>query len=472
MNPRAAAGAQPAASGATAPAAARRADAAAGARSAPSIRARLANALTLWSVAWGLAVGAAVWLAATHEVDELLDDALQSSAELLAALVVQGGPAVAATTTPASGGGAEVRVAPPTGATGPNGSTAADRFAWQVIGADGALQLRSVRAPDVPWRPTPHAGFGDVTDWRLFGLALGSDGRMLYAAQTRGEREEARMEVAMGAVLAALAVGLLGHVWLRERVRAELQPLENLSARLQSWDIDAPGGATRRGLGEPERRELEPVHHALQALATRLAARIANEQAFSAHAAHALRTPLAGIDAQLAVALRECPPALRERLQRVRGAAGRLQGVVAALLSLFRSGAPAVRVPIDLPTLLARLPAPSLAVQVQPGARVDADPDLLAAALLNLLDNAQRHGARHAWVESPAPGRLRVRDDGPGIDAARRAALQAELDSQAYDGATGLGLMLADRVARAHGGRVTLCASQEGFVVEIDLGTG
>ena len=39
---------------------------------------------------------------------------------------------------------------------------------------------------------------------------------------------------------------------------------------------------------------------------------------------------------------------------------------------------------------------------------------------------------------------------------ARREALQAALDSQRYEDHTGLGLMLADMVARAHGGGVRL----------------
>jgi signal transduction histidine kinase len=420
----------------------------------PAIRSRLANAVMAWSLLWGLAVGAAVWMAATHEVDELLDDALRSSAQLLGALALD----------PASAGLSErllqVDAAAPPGA---------ERFAWQVIGADGSLRLRSARAPAQAWRRTPSAGFSDAADWRLYGQALGVDGLMLYAAQSRDERQEARAEVALGAVLAALAVGLLGHLWLRLRVRAELQPLQQLSDRLAGWDVEAEAGTA--ALGPAQREELVLVHQAIEQLAARLAGRIANERAFAAHAAHALRTPLAGIDAQLAVALRDCPPALAERLQRVRGAAARLQTVVAALLGLFRSGAQRLRrEPVELAELLARLPAPGLAVRVEgAGAGIEADADLLAAALLNLLDNARRHGAARVQVSLPAPGRLRLQDDGPGVPDARRQQLQAALDAQAYEGSTGLGLMLADRVARAHGGSLSLPAVAQGFAVELRL---
>ena len=425
----------------------------AGAR-APSIRARLANALTIWSLAWGVAIGAAVWLAAVHEVDELLDDALQSSTELLALLMTAPG----AEDRPA---GAVVR---------PGGASPVERFAWQVTAADGALLMRSAQAPSAPWHRTPGAGFSDATHWRVYGLPLGADGRTLYVAQTRTERQEARSEVTLSAALATLAVGLLGHVWLRARVRSELRPLESLSQRLADWDVDR--SADQAGLGPAERQELEPVHRAIEALTERLSVRIANERAFAAHAAHALRTPLAGIDAQLAVALRECPAPMRDRLQRVRGAAARLQSVVAALLGLFRAGGQPQPGEVDVTAMLSRLPTPLLEVNVAPQTRVVADPDLLAAALLNLLDNAQRHGASRVWVEPSPTGGLCVRDDGPGIDAARRRHLQAALDAQAYDGVVGLGLMMADRVARAHGGRLRLAPTSPGFAIELDLGPG
>lgn len=430
----------------------------------PSIRERLARTLAGWSLAWGLAVGVAVWFAAGHEVDELLDETLRSSGELLAAIVAQA-DAQARPAWSASPPGPDS--APAAGRAIPAG--AADEFAWQLVDVEGRVRQRSARAPAVAWHGASHPGFSDAGDWRLYGVALPS-GDMLYAAQIGAERREARLDVGLGAVGAMLAIGLLAHVWLRSRLRAEMQPVQALSERLAGLSFDASGAVVAPALGAAQRRELQPVHDALEALISRLAARVASEQAFAAHAAHALRTPLAGIDAQLAVALRDCPPALAERLQRVRGAAHRLQGVVAALLGLFRAGAGPQRGAVDLAALLARLPTSALQVHVDASASLDADADLLAAALVNLLDNAQRHGARQVWLEQPGPNRLRLRDDGPGIDEPRRTALQRALDTRAYDAGPGLGLMLADRVARAHGGRVVLPAAGSGFTVELDLG--
>lgn len=415
----------------------------------PSIAGRLAWTLLGSALLWSVAVSLAVWLAVRHEVGELLDDTLQGAAEAMR-------PSL-------SGDGL------PPAATG-QGPAPSDRYAWQVVAHDaqGSAQVlaRSTRAPASPLQATPSAGFAETGEWRVFGTALGHDGRMLYVAQSRPEQLEAALEIGFSAALATLAIALLSHLWMRSRAVHELAPLQRLSQRLEQHDLLAPGAT----LGPAERSELQPVHTAIDALAAQLAQRLAQERTFSAHAAHSLRTPLAGIDAQLAVALREAPPELQPRLLRVRSAAGRLQRVVAALLALFRSAAQIQRVPVDVTALVARLPVPDLAVRVQGAAEVQADADLLSAALLNLLDNAVRHGARHLVLSSPSPQTLWLHDDGPGVDEARRLALQAVIDSGHQEGHTGLGLLLAGLVARAHGGTLRLPAVSAGFAVEMNLG--
>ncbi len=433
----------------------------------PSIRRRLARAMLVWALIWAAAVAVAVWLTVRQEVDELLDDALQSSAELLTTMLSMEG----AQPAPAAAGG--------NAGQGRREELSGAQFAWQVVGPGGQLLLRSPQAPTQPFYAAPHAGFTDLENWRVFGVALGGQasapqaaaaphGRMLYVAQGGEERDDVQAEIALNAALVALAVGLLGHLWLRGRVQAELAPLQTLSDRLRDHDpLDA--GAS---LGPAEREELQPMHAAIDALARRLNQRVLQERAFAAHAAHSLRTPLAGIDAQLAVALRESPPDMQPRLQRVRDGAARLQRVVAALLTLFRTGVDPQRQSIDLPSLLARLPVDGLTVEVAATrGTLQADPDLLSAALLNLLDNSLRQGATHVMVSLSGPDTVRFKDNGPGLPEDKRAALQSALSQQAYEGRMGLGLMLADLVARSHGGRLLLPGGQgEGFTVDVALG--
>lgn len=423
----------------------------------PSIADRLSRSLLWWALLWGAVPAGAVWLAVRHEVVELLDDALQATAEGLVGTL-----AVDAEGGAGPGGGRA--------AAGTGSAAASGRYAWQLVehGRATRVLLSSSRAPAEALRGTPSAGFADVPGWRVFGTAVGQGGRMLYVAQSRDERTEAQLELVFTVALASLPMAMLGLLWLRGQLRSELRPLKELSARLATLN---PLGAPAEGqtLGPAEREELQPVHAAIDALASRLSRRVAHERAFAAHAAHALRTPLAGIDAQLAVALRECPPELQPRLQRVRAGAGRLQRVVAALLALFRSESEPQRQHVDLQALLARLPIEGLALRVDAAQGLEADADLLAAALSNLLDNALRHGAKTVTVSTPRPQVLRVHDDGPGVDATRRRELQAAIDAEAYEGCTGLGLMLADLVARAHGGGLALPEVASGFAAELRL---
>jgi len=419
-----------------------------------SIRSRLTRLLVGVAVVGGCAVSVLVWLVVRHEVDELRDETLRASAQVLLRLL----------------GGDELRladIAPPQPGDAGQGT---EPFAWQLVGPGAQVLQRSARAPTRAWMPLPTVGLADApSGWRVFGVRLGSGERVLYVAQSRDERHEAASEVAISAIWAALAVGLASAWWLRSRVRRELQPLADLSDALGRFE---PLQRDAR-LPAATRRELVPIHDAIEALGQRLAQRVANERAFSAHAAHALRTPLAGIDAQLAVAMRECPPELGARLARVREASARLTRVVTALLALFRSGVELQWQRVELAALLARLPHEGLALKLPSADALVADPDLLTAALLNLLDNAMRHGATQVDLTlSHRDGRqtLRLQDNGHGVAPAQRQQLAGALQAQAYEGRMGLGLMLADLVARAHGGALTLPECDQGFAVQIELG--
>lgn len=437
-----------------------------------SIFKRVVRAQLWWSLLWGGALALAVGLAMQQEVNELLDDSLQSASEGLIGPLVRdlaALPTLSMQPIPAAG--------VPTGRSAQEPRNGA-RFIWQLVehaGAVARVVAADAHAPPLSLRNTPTPGFSRVRGWRVYGAPSGRDGRMLYVAQSTEERDDVQVEVALAVVLASLPMALLGLPWLRSRVRHELQPLQHLSKRLQSYDPLQPGAT----LGVSQHTELRPVQDAIDALVARLAQRVADEHAFTAHAAHALRTPLAGIDAQLAVALREAPPALQPRLRKVRSAAERLQRVVVALLAMFRSGFEVQRQPVALHLLVARLGFDGLRIEAAPLPEASAasdllqvDADLLVAALLNLLDNAVAHGATRVELSLPRPGTLRVRDNGGGVDAARHAALRAALAARDYEGRMGLGLMLADLVARAHGGRLDLpdrVAGDSGFVADLVL---
>jgi signal transduction histidine kinase len=426
------------------------------ARLAPvSIRQRLAQALLQVSLVWAVAVAGAVALVAHAEVDHLLDGALQESAEILLGVL-----SLNADRLPLDSGGA--LPAP----------LHHERLVWQLVSADARVLMRSHDAPAQPLLPVLVHGLQDATDGaRVYGLAFGPANATLYVAQTSQERTEATRNASVAVALAALAIALMCAVWLRRRARLELLPLRELSLAVQAYHPLEPGAA----LAPAPREELAPIRDAIVDLGERLALRVDSERAITAHAAHALRTPLAGMTAQLAVAMRECPPALQPRLLRVRQASERLSRVVAALLTLFRSGVEPQLQEVELGALVRGLPVDGLRVELSGMpclARVD--PDLMTAALLNLLDNAVRYGANAALVQfSQRNGPrgtllvLRMVDDGPGVPAAKREQMQQSLLDQSYEQAMGLGLMLADLVARAHRGRLALVGTPSGFGLEI-----
>lgn len=421
----------------------------------PSIRQRVTRSLLGISLLWCALIAGVVWYVVRHEVDEVMDHGLRESAEIFRSLL--------ATLPPGHQGGEAL----------PRETEEELRLVWQVIDSgSGAVVLRSRKAPDLALqgRLLPEISSTPDGQWRVITLGFKQNAsRFLLVAQSEEERGDARDEVVLYTLIHALWASLLATVLLSVLLRRELRPLAALSHAVQRYDPLVPGTAPTG----TARAELEPIERSIRELGQRLAQRVITERAFTAHAAHALRTPLAGIDAQLAMALREAPEALRPRLERTRQAATRLSHVMQALLGMFRSGVGPQRRVFPLAEILAPLSFGELHLSLSDDGPLHADPDLLAAVLMNLLDNAQRHQARNVGlVVAHAHGwtRLRLEDDGAGCTPEQRDTLRQALERQDYSsdaGLKGLGLILADLVMRAHGGRLQLPAASQGFVVEL-----
>lgn len=422
-----------------------------------SLRHRLSRSLlTGWGV-WSFAILVSLWWVIDHEIEELLDETLIESAQIVAGLLAYDAAGLRFDDK-------EVRTLP--------AAAHDERLIWQITNAAGKVVLRSHRAPDAALAGPNTLGLSDDASgaWRVFTLQLpGSPGRVMHVGQDTAERQEAAFEAAEYTAATALCIGLLVMLWTRNRLRRELEPLSSFSASIHHYDPLAPGSS----LPPASHAELQPVRDAIEHLATRLALRVGNERAFSAHAAHALRTPLAGLDAQLAVAQREAPPLIQPRLAQARLAAGRLQRVVTALLALFRSGSEPQPQRFRVADLAAALGFSSLQLRVEGAEWLDGDPDLIAAALMNLMENSVRHQASTIRLQvTDAPNAsITIVDDGTGIAPDRIEQLNRALAMRDYADHMGLGLMLADRVARLHGGRLEVQTPQQiGCVMTLHLG--
>jgi len=106
---------------------------------------------------------------------------------------------------------------------------------------------------------------------------------------------------------------------------------------------------------------------------------------------------------------------------------------------------------------------------IPPTLKLNADPELLAQALLNLLRNALRATAdadpaliRFAISRQPGGrSRIEIRDNGPGIPADRREDIFLPFYTT-HRGGSGVGLSFARQVALAHGGSIGAEDAPEG----------
>lgn len=422
----------------------------------PSIRARL----TIWTLSISLFFAAitaiSVWYVLDHEMDEMMNQELREAGELIYHLT--------------AGRPVDLLNAPHP----PRHTEYEEHLVWQIIDtARQAVVAKSHKAPDSPLIDHSREAISVVTDgqWHATTFKFQEDGSLLLAvAQSDQERREAKNEAVLYALLSAMISALCVSILLNWRIKKELVPLNQLSEQLRH--IDPVNLAVE--LAPAQRHELQPIENALTSLGLRLAKRLESEQAFAAHAAHALRTPLAGIDAQLAVASRESTGTVKDRLEQVRLSTRRVRYVMQALLSLFRSGMDIHIKTVSLAVFVQSLGVrePQIIVK-NPGDNLSADTDLLAAVLFNLFDNSIRHGATTITISllhAKGQQHLRIEDDGRGCSAPAAAALNRAIAHQSEETdtqSTGLGLVLADLVMRSHRGKVQVLAGTHGFVIEL-----
>jgi signal transduction histidine kinase len=211
--------------------------------------------------------------------------------------------------------------------------------------------------------------------------------------------------------------------------------------------------------------------------------------------AHDLRTPLAALRARLEAVLINALPA-DEVIGEVEAALGDVDGVIDifnALIRLAEIDAGVRRsgfVALDLGAVageaaefyrpMAELRGIDLQVAIAPLPMTMGDPQLLAQAIGNLLDNAIKFSPAGSTVQvtaSHAGGdgdgmAIAVRDHGPGIaDADKPKVVQRFYRgdrSRATPGA-GLGLALVAAVARLHGGRLELRDNVPGLAATLHV---
>ncbi|RYY18396.1 MAG: HAMP domain-containing histidine kinase [Cytophagaceae bacterium] len=207
------------------------------------------------------------------------------------------------------------------------------------------------------------------------------------------------------------------------------------------------------------------------------------QKSFLSHASHELRTPLATLLGTLETSLAydtnitDSQESIASGLEDVR----HLIALTNGLLLLARADAPAPRLqPVRLDECLtqalsyaqAQYPGREMPLRVGP-VPAAAEPfslpgnaELLTTALFNLLDNACKYSSAAVHVDltyaDPDTLQVRVRDTGPGIAPADQARLFEPLfraRTTAGKPGFGLGLPLAQKVVRLHGGQLVVASA-------------
>jgi two-component system sensor histidine kinase TctE len=311
-------------------------------------------------------------------------------------------------------------------------------------------------------------------------------GQVLVTENTLGRNREARQillsTLAENALLVSMTLLL---VWLG--VRLGMRPLDALSHAVTSRAADdlrpVPDG------GWPQ--ELRPLVLALNRLLSNLHQASVAEQAFLSNAAHQLRTPLAGVLAQLELATTEIDGAALARVESARRALQQLTHSTHQMLALARSAPQASQGfdfgPVELPQLLEECASTWLDSAVALGVDLgfEAAPARLAHGsvwmlhelLGNLVHNAIRHSPRGGEVTVRC-GRtevdgcwLEVEDQGPGVPEVERDRIFERFYRVAGTpaGGAGLGLSIVREVADRHHAVITLHEGSDGRGLKVRL---
>jgi signal transduction histidine kinase len=307
-----------------------------------------------------------------------------------------------------------------------------------------------------------------------------STNRVEISARER-HRDEALHEL-----LAQLAVALTGTLLISGIVgyrvaRAALDPVERMRRRASAESADASFRLPVPGTDD----ELSRLAQTLNELLARVEAGVDRQRRFIADASHELRTPLSQLllRVDLALSRERSPGELRSALVDLQQDTQRLVRLANDLLLIARADdgqLPLRPVRLSLSDVAAEAASRfeaaadregrTIALEIDPAVEIAADPDRLAQALDNLIDNALHHGRETVTISAtatPATVEIEVRDEGPGLaddfvgHAFDRFTTAAPGRSAAR---SGLGLAIVAAIAAAHGGNATALPGPGGAI--------
>lgn len=270
------------------------------------------------------------------------------------------------------------------------------------------------------------------------------------------------------------------------------RPLREMTAAARRM---AAGDYSRR-VRATSRDEVGQLASAFNRMAAELDAADRQRRELIANVSHELRTPISALQAVMENLVDGVTPADPATLHTALTQCERLGSLVTELLDLSRLDAGVLtldRTRFALEPLLAEVVAEtevnaaaagrsaSVHVDIEPlDAEAFADRGRLHQVLVNLLDNAVRHGPPDGQVRLSARTTtagmvLEVADQGPGIppDERRLVFQRFTRGERADHGGTGLGLAIARWIVDLHGGTIEAAAARDrpGCLIRVTLPT-
>ena len=296
-----------------------------------------------------------------------------------------------------------------------------------------------------------------------------------------------RVVLSVVAALTAFAAAVLGW-WAAARVVAPLDEVAGAAARIASGSLD-----TR--LASTDDPDLATIVGSFNSMVDALRDRIERDARFAADVSHELRSPLTALVTSVEVLDRrrhELPDRAQQALVLIRRDLARFQRAVEDLLDLGRleaGTAALVLADVDARDLVVHatdaigVPPERVRVTVPDGATttVRVDKSAMHRALMNLLENAQRHGGGVTGVAIARTERavvVTVEDAGPGVAEEDRLRIFDRFVRGGSRGSlpgTGLGLSIVAETVRAHGGAVWCVPRPSGgtrFVLQLPVQSG
>lgn len=340
----------------------------------------------------------------------------------------------------------------------------------------------------VGWYEVGLARAGRFHATRMLSVVLPGGYRLLVGRDVQ-DRVAIRQTILGGlawAVGIAVLLAIAGGMLIRRAVFGQVEAINRTTAAIVTGDLAQR--LPTRGSAD----EFDQLSQTINGMLAQIQILIEGVRNASNTVAHDLRTPLTELRGRLEELLRRRPPP-DEAWAEVQAAVGDLDRAIGVFNALLRladidsgariSGFREVRldtVANDVAELygpVAEAKGSELTVATPEPIAVRGDPDLLAQAIGNLVDNAVKFSPAGGTVsiDLSATGGdavIRVADTGPGIaDAEKGQVVQRFYRGDAGKGkaGVGLGLSVVAAVARLHGGRLDFADAHPGLIATLTL---